>query len=360
MRVSVTGVMRWRRTLARSAMRASLGGLIAALALAAWIAPLSTARAAGQDANGPVTIDIQHPQASGGVAQGPVGANIYAQGTAPAGDTVTIGYAPQNSGGCQSGFQAISGLQASAQQDGAFSITFQWPDAANAVNTEYYLCAQDTSASAMGQSQTLFLVNAGSAPAIEVQPVDNPSAQTPGPGTATPAPTATPPDGKVYSGGYLQITGTNFTPGGQSLYFFLTPGAFTASDYDPNSALPIVSGDNRTASDGGFQVVVQLPSGETGQFTISAVSRDGTRSLLPTLVASQPLSIIIAPATPTPLPTVSPTLVTTPTPGNGQRHAAPGPFKITGLIGLGMLSVILFIIGVAFLISASSMEKPQG
>ena len=98
MRVSVTGVMRWSRALARPAARASLGGLIASLALVAWLIPLSTAHAASLDANNPVTIDIQNPQASGGVAEGPVGANIFAQGAAPAGDSVTIGYAPQSAG----------------------------------------------------------------------------------------------------------------------------------------------------------------------------------------------------------------------------------------------------------------------
>ena len=179
------------------------------------------------------------------------------------------------------------------------------------------------------------------------------------PGTPTPAPTATPPDGKVYGGGYLQITGTNFTPGGQNISFFLTPGAFTPSDYNLNAALTVVSGNIRTDNTGSFTVVVQLPTGETGSLTINAVSQDGTSTLLPTLVASQALAIVVAPATPTPQPTVSPTVETTVTPGtgNGKKTTPPGPYKITGLIGLGTLSVILFIIGVGFLISASSMPK---
>ena len=358
MRVSVTGVMRWSRALARPAARASLGGLIASLALMAWLIPLSTAHAASLDASSSVTIDIQNPQASGGVAEGPVGANVFAQGAAPAGDSVTIGYAPQ-SVGCTTGFQAISGAQPNIQANGNFTVAFQWPDAANTVNAEYYLCAQDATANAIGQSTVLYRVDAASAPAISVQPVDNPNAATPAPGTPTPAPTATPPDGKVYGGGYLQITGTNFMPGGQNISFFLTPGAFTASDYNPNAALTVVSGNIRTDNTGAFTVVVRLPTGETGSLTISAVSQDGSSSLLPTLVASQPLAIIVAPATPTPQPTVSPTVETTVTPGTGnaKKPAAPGPYKITGLIGLGMLSVILFIIGVGFLISASSMPK---
>ncbi len=360
MRVSVTGVMRLGRTLARPAARASLGGLVVTLALAAWLIPLSTARADSLDPN-TVSVDIQKPQPVGGVAEGPVGANIYVQGSAPAGDTVIIGYAPQ-SAGCQTGFQQISGAQPSMQSNGNFSATFRWPSAANIVNTEYYVCAQDTTTNAIGQSSVLYRVDAASKPAISVQEVANPNAQTPLPGTPTPAPTATPPNGNVYSGGYLQITGANFTPGGQNLYFFLTPGPFTASDYNPSAALPVVSGDTRTASDGSFQVTVQLPTGETGDLTVSAVSQDGTGTLLPTLVGSQALSIIVAPATPTPQPTISPTVATTPTTGTGggnQSSTTPSPLQITGLIGLGMLSVILFIIGVAFLISASSMPKPQ-
>ncbi len=360
MRVSVPGVLRWSRALARPAARASLAGMVATLALAAWIVPLSTARAASLDANNPVTVDIQKPQASGGVVEGPVGANIFAQGAVPAGDGVTIGYAPQSTG-CQSGFQQISNAQPNVQANGNFGVSFKWPDAANAVNTEYYVCAEDTTTSLIGQSTILYRVDAASAPSISVEQVDNPNAPTPIPGTPTPAPTATAPAGKVYGGGYLQITGVNFTPGGQNLSFFLTTGAFTPSDYNPGSALTVVSGDIRTASDGSFQVVVQLPSGETGDLTISAVSQDGTGDLLPTLVASKRLSIIVAPATPTPQPTVSPTVQSTATPGNGSgtKKRAPGPLRITGLIGLGMLSVILFIIGVGFLMSASSMPKSQ-
>jgi hypothetical protein len=356
MRVSVTGVRKWSRALARPAAQASLGGLIASLALSAWLVPLSTVHAASLDANNSVTIDIQRPQAVGNVASGPVEANVFAQGAAPAGDSVVIGYAPQNVG-CQSGFTPISGAQPSMQANGQFTVAFQWPDAANALNSEYYVCAEDTTASAIGQSTVLYRVDAASGPAISVQEVDNPNAPTPIPGTPTPAPTAPAPNGKTYSGGFIQVTGENFTPGGQSVYIFLTPGAFAPSSYNPDSALPAVSGDLRTATDGSFQVVVRLPADETGDLTVSAVSRDGTDTLLPTLVASQRLSIIASPATPTPQPTVSPTVAATATPDQGTKKRAPGPIRITGLIGLGMLSVILFIIGVGFLISASSMPK---
>ena len=363
MRVSATGVMtgirRWSPALARPAARASLVGLLAMLALAAWLLPLSSARAASM-APGSVTVDIQKPQAHGGVAEGPVGANILVQGAIPAGDSVTIGYAPQTTG-CQSGFLAVPNAQPTVGSDGNFTATFSWPTTSD-VNTEYYVCAQDASVSTIGQSNVLFRVDAGSAPAIQVQTVDNPNAPTAVPGTPTPAPTATAPDGKTYSGGYVQVTGANFTPGGQNISFFLTPGPFSPSSYDPNAALKVVSGDIRTASDGSFTVVVQLPTGETGDLTLSAVSQDGTNQTLPTLVGSQSLSVIVSPATPTPNPTISPTVQTTVTPGGtgNQNGNGPGALKITGLIGLGVLSVILFITGVAFLISASSMPKqPQ-
>ncbi|HEU0026635.1 MAG TPA: hypothetical protein VFQ25_05920 [Ktedonobacterales bacterium] len=341
----------------RLAARVALGAMVMTLALAGWLIPPSAARAARLDSNPTVTIDIQNPQPRGNVAQGPVGANVYAQGATQPGDQVTIGFALQ-SVGCQTGFQQIAGAQPDIQPNGQFTVAFKWPDAANSVNTEYYLCAQDTTASAIGQSPELYLVNSADAPAINVQQVDNPTAPTAIPGTPTPAPTATARAGKIYSGGYLQIQGANFLPGGQNVSFFLTPGPFTPGDYAPGNALNVISGNIRTANDGSFQVVVQLPAGETGSLTISAVSQDGNGALLPTLVASQRLSIITPPATPTPQPTASPTVQVTVTPGNGSGHkSAPGPFKITGLIGLGTLSVILFIIGVSFLISASSMPK---
>src|SRR5579859_7831369 len=79
MRVSVTGATRRSRALARIAARASLGALVATLALAAWLIPLSTARAASLDPS-TVSIDIRNPQPTGGIAEGPVGANIVADG----------------------------------------------------------------------------------------------------------------------------------------------------------------------------------------------------------------------------------------------------------------------------------------
>ncbi|HEX9038060.1 MAG TPA: hypothetical protein VF808_13835 [Ktedonobacterales bacterium] len=357
MRVWATGVGRWSRARARLAAKTALAALIAALALAAWLLPLSSARAAARDASGVVTIDIQKPQASGGVAEGPVGANILAQGAVPAGDSVTIGYAPQ-SAGCQSGFQAVPGAQPSVASDGTFTVTFSWPSSSN-VNTEYYVCAQDSAVSTIGQSNILFRVDAGSAPAIQAQAVADPNAPTVAPGTPTPAPTATPGDGKFYIGGFAQVTGVNFTPGGQNISFFLTPGPFAPSSYNPNSALKVVSGDIRTASDGSFTVVVQLPTGEAGALTLSAVSQDGTAQTLPTLVGSQTVTLVTPPATPTPIPTTQATVQPTTTPGGSGKNRAPGPIRIAGLIGLGVLSVILFIIGVAFLISASSMPKPE-
>lgn len=358
MRVSVTGFVKGIRTLARPAASASLGALVMALALAAWVIPTSTARAANLDS--PISIDFRNPQPSGGVAQGPTGANIFAQGSVPAGDGVAIGFAPQ-SAGCSSGFQSIS-AQPSMQSNGNFSVAFKWPEAANTVNAEYYLCAQDTTSNTVGQSSSLYRVVAGSDPAISIQQVDNPNAPTAIPGTPTPAPTATAPSGKLYSGGYIQIQGVNFDPGGQSVSFFLTPGAFKAPDYNPNSALTVANGDTRTASDGSFSVVVQLPEGETGSnLTLSAVSQDGTSTTLPTLVASQQVAIITSPPTPTPNPTVSPT--TSVTTNNNTTTTTPKKqvtaTQVVGLIGLGILSVILFIVGVAFLISASSAPNPQ-
>jgi hypothetical protein len=341
------------------AARVALGALVLALALAGWLISPSGARAARLDSNSPVTIDIQNPQPRGSVAQGPVGANIYAQGATQPGDQVIIGFASQDTG-CQSGFQQIDNAQPTVDPTGQFTVAFKWPDAANTVNTEYYLCAQDTTSDTIGQSQEVYQVLSADAPAINVQQVDNPTAPTAVPGTPTPAPTATAPAGKVYSGGYLQIQGANFVPGGQNISFFLTPGAFTPGDFVPGNALNVVSGNTRTANDGSFQVVVQLPAGETGSLTVSAISQDGTGALLPTLVGSQRLSIITPPATPTPQPTVSPTVQATGTVGNGNGSGRPpGPLKVTALIGLGTLSVILFIVGVSFLISASSMPKPE-
>ena len=346
--VRLAGSHRLRHTLSGLAM---LGALTLALGT---LAPGAQAAAATKADPGTVTLDISQPAANNGVAEGPVGANLAVQGTATPGDTIAFGVAPHGAG-CTTGSQPLSGVTATVQTDGTFATSFAWPQIASTVGARYYVCAQDTTANAIGASQTLFQVDSADPPAITVQQVRDPSAPTPGAGTPTPA-APNPPDGTFYTGGFIEVKGQNFTPGGTQIQILVTQGQLTPATAS-TPPLQIVKGIAQSSRNGGFDIVAQLPSGQTGQFYISATSSDGTSTVLPTLVGSQAAQFALAP-TPTPSPTA--TVAATPTStGSGttttNTHQGPTTGRIVGAIALGLFSAIFFILGVAMLISASGM-----
>lgn len=349
-------------------MRAVAGLPLAfALTLALGMLAPGAMAAPAQKADPPtVTLDITQPAPSNGVAEGPVSANIAISGAANAGDAIQIGIAAQSDGCSGSGFQQLNGVTATAQGNGNFTATFPWPQIANNVGGRYFVCAQDTTSNSVGASQSLFQVDSSDAPSITVTEVNDPNAPTPGAGTPTPAP-PNPPDGTFYSGGFVEVKGQNFTPGGIQVQIL-----FTLQQLTPSSAttppLQIVKGVGQTRHDGKFDVIAQLPSGQTGQFYLSATSSDGTTSVLPTLVGSQAITVALQP-TPTPSPTVTATPKVTPTADsrtNQNGGGGIGKGRIAGAIALGLFSAIFFIIGVALLISTSGMgaggavsDRPQ-
>jgi hypothetical protein len=97
----------------------------------------------------------------------------------------------------------------------------------------------------------------------------------------------------------------------------------------------------------------------TGNFFLHVVSNDGGGKYLPALIATQPITIGQA-ATPTPTigPTVTPTVGITPTPinggGSGNSLNAAG---LVGVLSLGGLSVLLFILGVYLLTSTGATHR---
>lgn len=338
-------------------LRATLTGLtvVGALVLAlAALAPGAQASPATTTDPSAVSLDITQPAPNNGIAEGPVGANLLVQGATTAGDAIQIGIAPR-SAGCTTGFQALN-VNTTAQSDGSFSVTFAWPQIANNVGDRYYICAQDTTASAVGASKSLYQIDSPDAPNITVTEVNDPNAPTPGPGTPAPTP-PNPPDGTFYAGGFVEIKGQNFTPGGTAIQVFLTLTQLTPAQAG-GGQLQIVKGAAVSKHDGSFDIFVQLPSGQTGQFYISATSPDGTSSVLPTLVGSQSAKITLAP-TPTPGPTPTPSPQATSTAGTGtnqnKQPSGPGTGQVIGAIALGLFSAIFFILGVAMLISASGM-----
>ncbi|HZC05712.1 MAG TPA: hypothetical protein VE338_08725 [Ktedonobacterales bacterium] len=343
-------------------LRATLAGLtvagalvLALSALAPGLTPGAQASPATKNDPGAISLDIVQPAPNNGIAEGPVGANILAQGSgATAGDAIQIGIAPR-SAGCASGFESLN-ISATAAGDGSFSAVLSWPQIANNVGDRYYICAQDTTASSVGASKSLFQIDSSDAPAISVTQVNDPNAPTPGAGTPTPT-QPNPPDGTLYAGGFVEIKGQNFTPGGTAIQVLVTPTQLTPG-LASSPQLQIVKGAAVSKHDGSFDVFAQLPGGQTGQFYISATSPDGTSSVLPTLVGSQSAKIALAP-TPTPSSTVTPTPNSTASVGPGttqpKQSSGPGTGQVIGAIALGLFSAIFFILGVAMLISASGM-----
>lgn len=345
--VPLAGSARLRRVLSVLALVGALALILGAQAPGAQAAP----QAKG-DPN-PISLDITQPAPTSGIAEGPVGANLYVQGQGTAGDTIQIGIATR-AAGCATGFESLN-LSANVQNNGSFAVAFSWPQIANNVGDRYYICAQDTTASAVGASQSLFQVDSANPPAISATEVSDPNAPTPGPGTPTPTP-LNPPDGTFYAGGFIEIKGQNFTPGGTAIEIIVTPVQISPS----TATLPplqIVKGNPLSKRDGSFDVIAQLPATQTGPLYINATSTDGASTVLPTLVGSQSANITLAPTpTPSPSPSPSPSASASATPGNKSTSPpGPGTGKVIGAIALGLFSAIFFILGVAMLVSASGM-----
>lgn len=278
------------------------------------------------------TFSIQRPNS------GPVGTHIV--GTiknASAGHTYELGY--ESMGGCILSFTSIpDASNFTVKSDGTATFTFVWP----ATDTgTYFLCAHDvanaTSLSNL-QSSNHFVVLGTTAPAIQV-------AAAPGDaGTPTPTSTST-----YYPGSEVQVTGTNFLPGGT------TVGVFYSGVQSELGTL-LSSGINADTQ-GGFSTTVKLPDFRTGVLYLHAATLDASNGLPPSLEADAQITVTLAPtATPSPSPSPSPTATvpatsTTPTTGNGD-----GP-RMAGIIGLSSLSVLLLALGAYLLITGTRARR---
>jgi hypothetical protein len=279
----------------------------------------------------PLQIVVPAPNSSG-VALGPVGTNVSVTvqiPTAP-GDSYQIGWAPQ-SGSCTDKFNATSLAPIASDGSGNLSATFAWPNNAKTIGAAF-----DVTNPGNGyfQSAQIFQVAASSKPSITV------SGQS---STGTKG---------IFAGGTLQINGDQFLPGGTKLYVFLNGNqGFAPSDLQPDHALPTTDGSDITsANDGGFSESVKVPADANGSMFLHVVSSDGTQDFPPALVATKQITIAQAP-TPTPNPT--PTI--TPNPANNQSGTNG---SMPAIIGLGVLSVVLFIVGVILIATVASSPSP--
>jgi hypothetical protein len=325
---------------------ARLSALLTLSLLALGATALNFAPVAHADS---VSLAILVPKTQSNTAEGPVGTNVTISGQ---GATAGHGYqlsAALTGPGCPTGGPLGT---ATADANGKFTTTVEWPDTASAVGATYVICYKDTSAGpALAQdSDQKFKVDAGSPPSITLAP---PPSSTPDTGN---------PSDTYPLGGPIQISGKNYFSNHTQLLAFVTLHQdFAPADLQPGNALKRVDTNNTgfTAdANGSFTVTVKLPT-YTGNVFLQVVSNDGGSKYLPALIATQPITIGQA-ATPTPTvgPTVTPTVGSTPPPNNGggsnNNVDAAG---LVGVLSLGGLSVLLFILGVYLLTSTGATHR---
>jgi hypothetical protein len=294
-------------------------------------------------------LDILVPKPQSNIAEGPAGTNVTlsAQGGV-AGHAYQLTYALSS---CLAGGSLGS---ATADSGGNFTTTVTWPNGAAAVGSTYVICYKDTSQplSVSQPSDQKFKVDAASPPAITL-------AQAP-----SSTPVANPPDG-YFAGGPVQISGKNYYSNHvQLLAFYTLNQDFAPGDLQPGNALKQPNGGTGFTADanGAFTVVVTLPS-ITGNFFLHVVSNDGGGKYLPALVDTQPIKLVPKPApSATAGATATPATATvTPTVDNGGGGGGSGngvsAAGLVGVLSLGGLSILLFILGIYLLTSAGATPR---
>lgn len=341
----------WRSASPTSPAVSLLGLLGLALLALAQVVTTPVARAAGVP-----TMNILVPTPSNGATEGPPGANVSIRAQAlNAGATYQLGYA-QHDIGCTLDFHAITGATAAATSDGSLTATFTWPSDVNNVGTRYNVCLRDTKdlspTNVPVQSTEYYLVDAQDAPQFTFTPAPDT--------TGTPTPTAQ--SGGFYSGANVTITGRNFMPGGKTLLAVLTSSPLQDPAYIEAAKEHSLSQGGHVAKitasvSGDFTVVVTLPTGlkPATTYYLGVVSNDGGPKTLPSLLVYNSLPIL---APPTPTATV-PTVVTPTTSAhNPDGSPSPSANNVGQAFVLGGLSLVLFVVGVILLASASGASRP--
>ncbi|HEX6817046.1 MAG TPA: hypothetical protein VF120_01620 [Ktedonobacterales bacterium] len=330
--------------------------LLVALAGAVTAAPVAAHPSAGGQ-----SLTIVVPKPSDGVVSGPVGTNVSIKGTGAPNSSYQLGYALK-SDQCLSGFQQLQASPVTTKSDGTFSATFAWPSSGTDNGSSYYVCAQNTGGLPLPvaptlQSNVTFKVLAQDAPNIALDVAAS---------SGTPNPSQTPPpSGSYYAGSSVQITGANFLPGGTNLQAYVTTSQdFSASDTQTYQPLVLSNGGTTFSShsNGAFSVTATMPPSPRGAVFLHVVSTDAADSFPPSLIATQAVTVLNPQPTPTP-PTPSPSTTTTttasatPKGSTGTTGNTPDPGNVLAVIGLSGLSIILFIVGIILMTSASAMAR---
>jgi hypothetical protein len=324
----------------RRAQRIIGRGWYGVWALLVVLLVVGSARAAqtahADPSTGSIHVVVPVPLADNKTVQGPVGTKVsIVASQATAGATYNLGWAKPSDGCASSGFTAFSNgmTTVAADSSGTFSATFVWPSAASTIGTLYQICASDTAnpTTDVITADQVFQVLGSTAPQI----------------TLSQAPTVTPTRTSVFdAGGPIQVKGKGFLPVGTQVSIFITSNStFSPQDYQPDNALKTDDGSPITSdSQGQFTaIVVTPPTVITGKFFLHAVSTDavinGSPQFPPSLVATRTIQIGPPAATPTVAPSPTPVKSSDTTQKNDNT------MRVVGIVTLGLLSLVLFIIG---------------
>jgi hypothetical protein len=282
------------------------------------------------------TLSITRP------SSGPVGAHIVGSAKSfSAGHTYSLGYTTPALGACTVNFTAIPDAATfTVKSDGTATFTFIWPATDTGI---YSICARDTNDNPLSTSQSTnhFEVLGTTPPAIQVAPA--------------PGANGTPPasDGTYYPGSQVQVTGTDFLPGGTTVGIFY-------SGVQSELGTLLTTGINADTN-GGFTATVKLPDFRTGTLYLHAATLDSSSSGLPPSLEAD-AQITVSPQ-PTATPTATATAVVSPTsasngntgnPGNSAEGDGP---RVAGIVGLSSLSVLLLALGAYFLITGTRARR---
>jgi hypothetical protein len=318
-------------------------GLWALMMALLVVGAVHTSPAAHADpSNGSMHVVVPVPSSDGKTVQGPVGAYVSVSASqATAGATYNLGWSNVTDG-CASVFNPFTNgtLSVTADSSGSFTATFVWPDAAGTPGTLYLICASDTAnpTTDVITADQQFQVLGANAPHV----------------TLAQAPSSTHP-GKVYAaGGPVQVKGRGFFPQGTAVAIFVTPSAnFSPSDYQPDNALKTEDGSSILSDgQGQFTTIVLLPSTITGQLFLHAVSTDAVTNSQPPFPPSLVATSVIQIGPPVATPTVAPS--PTPSQSTGPAGTQDDTPRIVAIAGLGILSLVLFIIGGILVVSAAA------
>jgi hypothetical protein len=208
---------------------------------------------------------------------------------------------------------------------GSFTASFDWPSAANSVNTAYSICALNDADHTVASTQDSgpFTVLSASAPSISISP------------------------SSVAAGGSVTITGQNFVPE-QSVLVYISP--CTSCGAPKTVSATVQSTGHNTGS---FTTKLTIPTSTSpASYFVGAISSNGVLS-----ATEQSLVVVDAPtptATATATATASPTAATSGSGGTtgGSGGDNNGLFITLGIVAIVLLALIAGLI--AFLVTRGS------